>query len=232
MALAETVFHLEQLDSTLEARIAALRDLQRRSRQNVELDNARSALAALEAERARVASESRAADGVLEDIETHIARTRGRLYGGAIIDPRELSSLQRELDHLAPQRDDSEMRCLELMDRLETLATQIESGREEVARLEKDWQESRPRVVAQARALNEQIAALRADREPLAASLDPSSLELYTRLRATQGHAVASIANGICAACRVSLPPRDIQHARGATLTTCPNCRRILYTPA
>jgi hypothetical protein len=232
MALAETVFHLEQLDSTLEARIAALRDLQRRSRQNVELENARSALAALEAERARVASESRAADGVLEEIETHIARTRGRLYGGAIIDPRELSSLQRELDHLAPPRDDAEMRCLELMDRLETLATQIESGREGVARLEKDWQESRPRVIAQAHALNEQIAALRAEREPLAASLDPSSLELYTRLRATQGHAVASIANGICAACRVSLPPRDIQHARGATLTTCPNCRRILYTPA
>jgi predicted nucleic acid-binding Zn-ribbon protein len=232
MALAETVFHLEQLDSTLDLRVAALRDLQRRSRQNVELDNARTALASLEAERARVSAESRAADVALAEIEAHIARTRGRLYGGAIIDPRELSSLQRELDHLAPRRDDAEMRCLDLMERIETLDAQINSRRDEVARLEKAREESRPRAVAEARALNEQIAALRAEREPLASSLDPSSLALYTRLRAAQGHAVSPIANGICTACRVTLPPRDVQHARGSTLTTCPNCRRILYTPA
>jgi predicted nucleic acid-binding Zn-ribbon protein len=230
MTLAETVFRLEQLDSTLEGRTAALRDLQRRRQRNVELEAAHTLLEELERQRVTLMAESRAADADLAETEARITRTRGRLYGGTIVDSRELASLEHELAHLAPQRDAREERCLDLMEQIDTLNAALTTQREEVERQERAWEQAKPRLASEARELSEQITTLRADREPLAASLDPQSLSLYTRLRASLGHAVAPISNGVCGACRVSLPPRDIQHARGSTLAICPNCRRILYS--
>src|SRR5947209_1499479 len=99
MALAETVFQLEQIDNELEGREGALREAQRRRQRNPELEAARTRLSQLQTNEATILAENRAAESDLNDLEARMKRTQARIYGGAVVDPRELSSLEREFQH-------------------------------------------------------------------------------------------------------------------------------------
>lgn len=230
MSLAETVYQLEQLDTELEQREAELRELQRRRQRNPELEAARTRMTELTAKEVAAAAENRSADSDLAELEARMKRTQARIYGGSIVDPRELTSLENEYQHAASQRDSLEERSLEAMDQLEQVQTQLAQTRERIASLEREWEAARPGLAQSAQNITATIASLKAQREPLGAALDPRTLDLYTRLRASVGHAVSQVTGGICGWCRVTIPPKDIQHARGAAIVTCPNCRRILYT--
>lgn len=229
MAIAETVFRLEQLDTELEGREAELRDTQRRRQRNPELEAARARLAQLTAFETAAAAENRSAEADLGVLEERMKRTQARMYGGLVVDPRELSSLEKELEHAAAQRDALEDRSLEAMERLESFQSQVAETRERVSTLEQEWESAKPGLAQHARDVAAAIASLKQQREPLVAELDPRTLDMYTRLRASLGHAVSQVSSGICGWCRVSIPQKDVQHARGNAIVGCPNCRRILY---
>jgi uncharacterized protein len=229
MSLAQTVFQLEQVDTEVEQREAALRDLQQRRTRHPELDSAIARLKSLTEREAAIARESRSADSELADIEARMKRTHGRLYGGTVVDPRELASLERELEHAGSQRDTVEERCFELMERLDALQTSVRTERKRVADLETTWEREKPVLADEVQRLAASVEALKLQREPLVTSLDPRTRDTYTRLRASLGHAVSTISGGVCSWCHVTIPPKDLQHARGAALVACPNCRRILY---
>jgi predicted nucleic acid-binding Zn-ribbon protein len=229
MALAETVFRLEQLDSELEAREAALRDLRRRAQKHPELDAARALLDRLTEKESAAAHANRSAEADLADLESRIKKTRERMYSGAVVDPRELSSLEKELQHWGTRRDELEEQCLQAMDQLDELRVQIEAAKAQVSAAERDAEQEKPRLAQQEQdALNE-MARLRADREPLLESIDPRTRYLYESTRKSMGHAVSHVTGGVCAWCHVSIPAKDLQHARGNEIVTCPHCRRILY---
>lgn len=229
MAVVETVFRLDRIDTELQEREAALAELQRRQRRHPDLEAARSRLAQLETEEQRAAAESRRAESDLADIEVKARRAHGLLYGGTVVDPRELASLERQLEHAREEQRHVEERFLETMEALEQATAGVAEARARVARLERAWEEARPGMTEQAQALAAAIRDLRVSREPLSDSLDPRTRDVYERLRAGIGHAVSPVSNGVCGWCRVTIPQKDIQHARGGAVVHCPNCRRILH---
>src|SRR5947209_7323481 len=121
MAVAAQLFQLEQLDSQIERDEAALADLRRRHGKNPELDTEEARVARLRADDDRLAAEQRSLESDLTDLEARIKRDDSRMYGGQIVDSRELASLQLELEHLRSRRDAVEEQVLALMERIETL---------------------------------------------------------------------------------------------------------------
>src|SRR5438067_1882587 len=105
-----------------------------------------------------------------------------------------------------------------LLFRLEQLDTELERREAE--------QPALARRIAEG---EDALTQLRAERESLAGSLDAPSLAMYQRLRSSSRHAVSSVSNGVCQWCRVTIPSKDVQHARSGELVTCSNCARILY---
>lgn len=77
----------------------------------------------------------------------------------------------------------------------------------------------------------DQRAELEARRNSDAASIEPSLLAQYERLRrGKRGQAVATVRGGMCAACNVMLRPQLYNEVRAnESVTTCENCGRILY---
>jgi predicted nucleic acid-binding Zn-ribbon protein len=150
------------------------------------------------------------------------------MYGGSVVDPREIASLERELAHLGGRRDELEETLLTVMERVEGLQASLTESSREANDLRERWDVDRPELVRREEALVDTIAGMRAERDALAAHIEPRALSLYTRLRASTGQAVATIRSGVCGICRVTLPPKDVQHARAGTLVPCPNCGRIL----
>ena len=229
MTVAATLFRLDQIDAEIERAEAALLEMKRRQTRNPALEAATGRLKRLQGEVQAAEAEQRTREADLSDIEARIKRDQTRMYSGQIVDPRELGSLERELEHYGVRRDALEEECLEGMERAEQLQAQLTAARREVDDLHRSWEESRPALARQAEQMGARLADLRAERETLMQSTDARAVATYTRLRTALGRAVAQINGGVCGVCRVTLPPRDAQHARGNDLVTCMNCGRILY---
>jgi predicted nucleic acid-binding Zn-ribbon protein len=229
MAVVAQLFRLEELDAEIERRERELVELRRRQRRNPELEAAEQQLDRTQTQERDAAAEQRRLESDLADLEGKIERDHTRMYGGQIVDPRELSSLERELQHHREQRDGLEERILTVMEQREELERDLERLSRRTNELRQRWEEDGPALARQEEDAADALAGLRDERERLAAAVEPRSLSLYGRLRTSSGHAVSHVTNGICQWCRVTIPAKDVQHARAGSLVTCPNCARILH---
>lgn len=229
MSVPLQVLRLEQLDTEIDQVQAALQEVRRRRRRNPELEAAEARVERLRANERAAALHQRGLEGELADVEGKIKRDHARLYSGTIVDPRELGSLERELGNYGHRREDLEQRVLEAMEQTEAFAEELAASEESARNTRATWERSGPELEQRERELAERLAELQREREGAAAQVSPQTIGLYARLRAASGHAVSEVRNGICQSCRVSIPPKDVQHARAGTLVYCSNCARILY---
>jgi len=230
MAVAAQLFRLEQLDAAIQQHEAELASVRRRQARDPELQSAESRLEALRTQEAGAATEQRRLESDLTDLEAKIKRDQSRMYGGQIVDPRELASLEKELDHLRAQRESVEECCLQAMERLEEIQSSLATAGHQANKLREHREADRPELARHTEQLTGSLAGLREERAALAATIEPQALSLYQRLRAGSGHAVSAVSDGVCQWCRVVIPPKDVQHARAGALVTCNNCARILFT--
>lgn len=170
-----------------------------------------------------------------QQLETESHRERStrldqQLYGGAITNPRDLESLEREVAHVHELLQQQDARLLEL-------SLQAEESRERCGQLEKELAETRVEWQSRQAELKERLISLAAEREDadaqrgkLAAALDASAVQRYEALRRAKGGlAVAKVVRGLCQACRMSLPTQQQQRVRSGRQTVlCSSCGRML----
>jgi predicted nucleic acid-binding Zn-ribbon protein len=229
MAVVAQLFRLEELDAEIERRERDLTELRRRQRGNPQLETAERQLERARSQEREAGAEQRRLESDLADLEAKIKRDHTRMYGGQIVDSRELSSLERELQHLREQCGALEERILTVMERREELEHELERLSRKANELRQRWEDDGPTLARQEEQVTDALAGLRNERETLVAAVEPRSLDLYGRLRTGTGHAVSHVTDGICQWCRVTIPAKDVQHARTGSLVTCPNCARILH---
>lgn len=229
MSIAEQLHQLDAIDADIERLEAELADARRHIRQNPALEAAERRLDELRTREHVTAGALRGREQELSELEARIERDQKRMYGGQIVDSRELASLEREIGHHRAQRDVSEEQVLVLMEEIESLQTQLAPASREANTVREQWEADRTALTRQVEHTTDVLAGMRDEREEMAATIDPKALDLYTLARTRSGHAVSTLSDGVCGACRVTLPPRDIQHARAGVLVSCPNCARILY---
>ena len=157
---------------------------------------------------------------------------RDLLDSGSIGDPKQLQSLQSELESLARRQSDLEDVELEIMER-------VEGARAAVAQLTEERDALADERETIATSVHEQLAAIDADRRKvvelradLAAGIPADLLGLYDKIRADHGGVgAAPLHRGTCEGCRLTLPPTEIEALRAAppdAVIRCEECRRIL----
>jgi predicted nucleic acid-binding Zn-ribbon protein len=229
MSIPAQVLRLEQLDTDIEQTESALIETRRRRLRNPELDAAEARVVRLRENERPAALQQRQLEAELADIETKIKRDNTRMYSGQIVDPRELSSLERELTHYATRHGDLEQRVLEAMEHAEAFAEEIAASDASARETRTRWESERPSLERQEAELAERLKRLKDERDAAVAEVSPQTVSTYSRLRANSGHAVSVVRNGVCQWCRVNIPQKDVQHARAGALVSCSNCERILY---
>lgn len=229
MVVAPRLFRLEQLDIDLERRQTELAGLRRRLQRDAEVEALEARLKECRAQEKTANLQQRTLEGNLTDIEARIKRDHARMYSGQIVDSRELASLEKELQAHRDSRDRVDNELLIAMEGFERAQTEVAELTRELAELRRQHTAGRPALEQQVEDMAENLVGMRAEREELLGQIDPRTLNLYDRLRVSSGHAVSHVAAGVCQWCRVTLPPKDIQHARAGALVTCTNCARILY---
>jgi len=167
----------------------------------------------------------------LKSVETKRKTFRDKLYSGAVTNPKELESMEKEIEVLGRQKDKLENEILELMDLAEERRAAAQAAKAELDRLEQELFAYLEKLKEQDAILTSRIKDLTLERERLLPSVDPVLLRRYESLKPRFGGVVvARIDGGQCSACHTQIMPgllREIKSNPG--IQTCENCGRILY---
>jgi uncharacterized protein len=192
----------------------------------------RDEMAALEAREGDLKREQGKADADVEQVRSRISRDRARLDAGQVNSPRELESLQSEIESLLRRQSDLEDVELDVMERLEAAQARLKEVAAERATIRTDIDA----VTARRDVALAEIAELTgkaADRRAAVVAEEPADLiELYERLRAQHGGVgAAALRLGRCEGCHLSVNTVDLNAIRAAAadeVVRCEECRRIL----
>jgi len=164
------------------------------------------------------------------EITKKIRDINAKLYGGQISNPKELSSLQQEVNSLSTRKSELEDKTLELMAEIEELQAKTGSSKENLNHLKNEDEVHRHALVEENRLLKTHLESLEKEHQVLTTQIEKAALELYDRLRLKSGKAVAVVEKGICGGCRITVPAIELARAKGnSDLVRCESCGRILY---
>jgi predicted nucleic acid-binding Zn-ribbon protein len=185
-----------------------------------------------ETEASDVSRELSKAEGDVEQVRSRAARDQQRMDAGQVSSPKELEGLQHEIDTLAKRQSDLEDIVLDVMERLESSQSlQSELTGQKAAAEARIAEQSASRAQKTAEIDNE-VEALRAQRDTQAGSVDADLVTLYEKIRAQQGGVgAAELRQRRCTGCRLELNTVEINQLRNADddeVMRCEECRRIL----
>jgi uncharacterized protein len=196
------------------------------------LEQLRHLRVAAETEEGDVAREQTKAEGDVDAVRVRSARDAERLESGRVTSPKELSSLQHEIESLSKRQADLEDAVLEIMERREEVQARIGelTGRVETTQAELTATEARrDEQVAE---IDAEASTLDGQRKALAAELPAELMALYEKIRVQQGGVgAAPLHQRRCEGCRLELDITEVNRIRDAapdTVLRCEECRRIL----
>jgi uncharacterized protein len=207
-------------------------------------------IAKLRTERAALASDLVAADTRISDLELdqekaetdlepvreRLSRNQARITNGAVADPKALSSMVEEVDHLKKRISDLEDAELEVMEQLETAMTSREKLRTRAEGVDADLAEAVADRDRQLAALDAEVSELRGKRAETAASIPDDLLALYEKIGASHGGVgAAELRARRCTGCQLEVNAADLRAFSAAAedeVLRCEECGRILIRTA
>jgi len=195
-------------------------------------DELRDSIAALTAQNSDLKREQAKAEGDVDQVRARIDRDRQRLDSGMVNSPRELESLQSEVQSLHRRQSDLEEVVLDVMERRESAQVTLEQAAAEREQLGTGLIRVTGARDAALAELAEQSVKAGDRRIEVIAAIPPDLLELYDKLRAQHGGVgAAALRQRSCQGCNLTLNTVDLNAMRVAPddeVLRCEECRRIL----
>ncbi len=168
-------------------------------------------------------------DSVIAGFTERVDAAEARLYGGAVVNPRELQDLQADVNMLKRQRGQQEDALLEVMVELDAARGKRDASTQELESLKTSWEAEQRSLSAEQQRLEAEVADFERRRADTVARIPPTETALYEQVRRNHPRPVAQMHNNACNACRVGVPMRTAQEVRTSSAPVrCPNCGRIL----
>lgn len=171
-------------------------------------------------------------DADVEVVRQRILKDQNLLDSGSINDPKQLSSLQHELESLARRRSELEDVELEIMERVEGAEAAVEVLADQLENVSAELESVSTELDQLVAGLNADIAEVERERAELAQAIPSDFMALYEKIRATHsGVGAALLHRGQCQGCRLTIPPQEMQSIKAAApdeVLQCEECRRIL----
>lgn len=219
---------LSQLQHRLDT-LPAAAELQqvreRKERLRKEIVAAETIVSDLERERLK-------ADADVDLVRERSRKDRDLLDSGSITDPKQLQSLESEIQSLAKRQSDLEDVELEVMERLEGAQAAVVQLSEEHSQVSQEEQRLAAVVAAVESDVARERAEVQADRDSLVTGISDEFLALYEKIRGDHGGlGAARLHRGRCEGCHLELPPTEVAEIRAAApdqVVRCEDCRCIL----
>jgi len=231
MSIAKQLYQLQEVELEIESSEQALRQIDSQLGENQAVVRVQTKLALEQQRLEELRGQQHSAEWEIDDITSKLTTAEEELYSGRIRNPKELTSLQHEVDGLRVKRDQLEDKALEVMEQVELAAASVASVSSELKTVEAEWHSQQQQLSTEMEQLKAILADLKHKQQLLLAGIDPQPVEFYYQLKKQRGQAVAKVEQGICRGCRISLPTAEVQRARSGNLVQCSSCGRILFLP-
>jgi uncharacterized protein len=187
-------------------------------------------LEALSAKLERSGSEQRTLERDIETLGNRRDAERVRLYDGTVTNQREMSSVEAEIESTERRLEEHEEDLLVVMQTVEDLERRWGAVDNELVAARARARETEQARDEVATTLLAELGQAKADRDREAATLPAELLERYEAAAQRGGGTGVGELDGLaCSACRIEMSRADVDELyRGGTLSTCPQCRRLL----
>lgn len=229
MPASRELLELQAVDGDLAVRNERLDEIAKRIGDDSALRALARRLKQEEAEVEEGLSRQRDLDSTVADLTEKVNAAEAKLYGGVVVNPRELRGLQADVEMIKRQRWNQEETLLEVMVGLDLSTGNRDASAQQLEQMKRTWKAEQKSLVEEQERLRGETAALVERRGALVARVPPAETALYEQVRKSRPQPVALMHNNTCGACRVGLPARTAQEVRSSpSPTRCPNCGRIL----
>ena len=231
MAVGRQIYELHQLDASIIDTDAALALVERKLTDDSELRKAETVLSRAQEKLAVVERRQREAEAQMSDIQARLGPLETKTYDGSVGNPRELQSMEREVENLKKRLSEAEDSFLNILDEQEAAAKFVAKKEAQCSAAKKKRKTELKDLANEKDKLEFDLLELWEKRDGRASALDTDPKNLYETLRQSLGGlALATIGRGMCNICRISLPMNVVQKAKaGRELSQCPTCSRILW---
>jgi predicted nucleic acid-binding Zn-ribbon protein len=229
----ERLLELQELDLSidrLEARRVEIESGEQVSAARDAADALENRLGELRLSLDSVRREQERLDAEVSSLDSKIAAEEKRLYDGSVANPKELESIQHEIESLRQRKRRIEDGELEQMERREDMDARVPPLEGELAEARARLAELDTSSDVELKEVVHGIGDRRSERETLVTEFDPELLELYEDLRASKrGVGAAALQDGVCGGCRQKLSALEREQVKKTEgVRRCPSCRRIL----
>lgn len=167
-----------------------------------------------------------------KQIDEKIKKFDKDLYGGSVVNPREVENIQKEIAILKRQRGEMDVRVLELWDLVPPAkegAAKIQQAIDEMA---KELAMHQGKAVQTKHKLEAEFKKRSAERPDAVKEIPRAMLDRYESIRQKNGGigmARIVLKTGTCEMCGLKLPTKSIEAAKEERMATCEGCHRLLY---
>lgn len=230
MTTIKQLYSLQEVDLALDEVHSRIAEVEQELEGRLSLGRIEEALEQARGRLQEIQASHREAQAEAARLRERVNYLEGQLYGGDIVNPRELETLQLEVNNTRHQLEQQDVRLLELSLQAEDTRNRIETLERDLADTQAAWETRQTELWIQLEELTERQETLTAERKNMAAGLDAVELTRYEGLRKSKGgKAVARVMRGLCQACRMSLPTQHLQRVRsGRQMVLCNSCGRML----
>jgi predicted nucleic acid-binding Zn-ribbon protein len=167
-------------------------------------------------------------------IEEKIASEEDKMYSGRVINPKEVSAIQSEVEMLKRRKEPLEEKGLGELEERDQLVSERGKLEEELADLKREADEIRSRIAQAEGDIDNELASEDTKRDALLGAIPSDTIEDYESIRESKkGIGVGALVDGMCTACREALSAVEIDRIKarargGEWLFRCEHCRRLL----
>jgi predicted nucleic acid-binding Zn-ribbon protein len=229
MAVTRQLYQLQEIDTHTEQEEQALAVKIGQLGKREALDDALNRLSAAQQHLKEMNHQRHDAEWEVDDALSKIVAAEQQLYGGRITNPKELSSLQHEVNTMKSRSDQLETKALEIIEQAEEAEKGVAERSGECQKLEDEWHLQQKQLADDIEKLKNSLADLNQKRQQLVTQTDGDAIALYEKVRQQKKQAVAKVEQGICQVCRISLSASVLQKARSGQPVQCGSCGRILF---
>jgi len=164
-------------------------------------------------------------------IDEKIKRIDKQLFGGTIVNPREVENLEKEIAALKRQRDATDAKILQLWEVLPPAKEAAGKLDAQIAEKQKQLAERKKAALVERTALEAEFARLNKLRPEVVKGIGPGLMNKYEGIRQRMGGVgMAEVTRRhTCSGCGTIIAARSVQSLTEDKVVTCESCHKILY---
>lgn len=229
MSLASRLYQLQVTELQLREQRRRLQETQAHLDYNDDLSAAEASLSAVESRLKAAEKHQRQLEWEVEDLNAKIQGLKDKLYGGTVRNPKELVSLEQDVQSVKKHLSGKEELLLEAMDDTESIQAEATTLRQRVGELRSAWEEERGTLQELKEVLEAEVARLSGTRLSTREEIGPDVSQRYDQLAKSKGLAVVKVEQGRCKGCNLTVPAGLWQRARAGEMVECGSCGRLIY---